>query len=79
MIREAIRGRILFNAFPGTSDTPKLPKLTLMQPLLVTGDVKMPSAWFPVYGKSTAGCHFEITSDFFINGTSLRAGTPLEY
>lgn len=69
----------MFNAFIGTSDTPKLPKLTLMHPLLVAGDVKTPSAWLPGYGKSTADCHFGITSDFFINGTSLRTGALLEY
>lgn len=43
-------------------------KLSLMHPLLVVGDVKMPSASLPGYGKLTADCHFGITGDFFING-----------
>jgi len=79
MIREAIRARTLFNAFIGTSDTPKLLKLTLMHPLLVTGDVKTPSAWLPGYGKSTADCYFGITGDFFINDTRVFARASLEY
>ncbi|KAL0122642.1 hypothetical protein PUN28_007395 [Cardiocondyla obscurior] len=72
--KKVIMDRALSNALMGTNDTSKLPKLTLIYPLLAAGDVEMPSVWLPSYGKSTADCHFGITTDFFINGTGLRTG-----
>lgn len=52
-----------------------------MRPTLVAGDVKTPSARLLGYGKSTAGCHFGIAGDFFINGRRVfaRARALLEY